>query len=255
MSPPITPAPTTCTRSSGTLLLPPRFLSRSCSTNTRTRLREVSPTMSSRDGARFGFVRGLATRAMLRPQVDDGVGRRVVLRARLGAHLGDELLLDQRAHQRPGQHAIEQPRLALLGLAADQLARGGLGIGGIDQPVEEARALRLVGAQRLAGEHHFHGGAHAGAAHGAHRAAEARMDAEHHFGQTDREFVAPDADAVTAGERELEAAAEREAVDDGDRRAGQRFEPIEDPLRGAHQFERLRGARRAARTRARRRRR
>ena len=42
MSPPMTPAPTTCTCLMSAALLPPALFRRSCNRNTRTRLREVS---------------------------------------------------------------------------------------------------------------------------------------------------------------------------------------------------------------------
>ena len=132
-------------------------------------------------------------------------------------------------------------RLAGFRAARDQLAGGRFGIGGKYQPIDEAGAPRLVGAQRLAREHHLHGSAYTADTHRAHGAAETRMDAQHHLGKSDREIVALDADAITAGQRKLEAAAEREAVDDGDRGAGQGFERGEDGMRTAHHLLGLRG--------------
>ena len=155
-------------------------------------------------------------------------------------------LAHEAAHQRPGQHAIQQRRATRFGLARDELARRGLGVGRKHQAVEEPGALRLVGAQRLAGQHHLHGGAHAGEAHGAHRAAKSGVDAQHHFGQSDGKLVALDADAITAGQRQLEAAAEGEAVDDGDAGAGQRFDARQDAVRAAHHLHALLDALRAA---------
>src|SRR5690242_1829877 len=67
------------------------------------------------------------------------------------------------------------------------------------------------------------------------------MDTEHDFWQTQRQLVAAYADAVLAGQREFESAAQREAMNEGDRRAGQRFEVVEDLLCRAHQLESLLG--------------
>jgi hypothetical protein len=158
-------------------------------------------------------------------------------------NLREQLFLHEPARKGRRQHAVQQRRLAPLRLAADELARGRFGIRGKHQPVEEARAFRLVGAQRFTREHHLHRGANAGDANRAHRSAESGMDAQHDFGQADRKFVALDANAVSAGERELEAATEREPMDDSHRGAGQSFNLVEDFLRRANHLEGLRGAR------------
>src|SRR5688500_2081757 len=69
-----------------------------------------------------------------------------------------------------------------------------------------------------------------------HGAAKSRVDAEHALRETEAELAVVRADTVVAGERELEAAAEREAVDRGDGRHRQRFEPVEDFLPGANEL-------------------
>jgi hypothetical protein len=165
-----------------------------------------------------------------------------VLGPGLGAHLRDELLADQPTHQRPGQHAIQKARPAWLRLPDDQFARRGFGVGRKYQSVHEPRTLRLVGTQRLAGQHHLHGRTHAGAPHGAHRATESRVDAEHDLGQADGKFVAVDTDAIAACQRELEAATQSKAIDDRYRGAGERFYRVEDALRTSDQLESLFGA-------------
>ena len=50
-----------------------------------------------RDRARFGFEGRCAARAVLRPQIDDGVGRRVVLALRLARDLRDQRRLARSA--------------------------------------------------------------------------------------------------------------------------------------------------------------
>ena len=73
MSPPMMPAPTTCTlrrlRTAGgsAVLAQPSALSRSCSWNTRTRLRAVGALEQLRDGLRLGVVGRAAARAMSAP--------------------------------------------------------------------------------------------------------------------------------------------------------------------------------------------
>ena len=118
MSPPMTPAPTTCTRSMRHLGLAAQALEPLLQQEHAHQVARGVAHHELRDGARFGFVGGLATRAMRRPQVDDGVGRRVVFGARLGAHLRDQLLAS-RAPRTSGQDSTRssKPRPALLGLA------------------------------------------------------------------------------------------------------------------------------------------
>ena len=66
--------------------------------------------------------------------------------------------------------------------------------------------------------------------HGAHRSAEARMNAEHHFRQSECESIVLDGDAPTAGEREFESTAQGIAVYRGDRGAGQALEACQHAL-------------------------
>ena len=55
------------------------------------------------------------------------------------------------------------------------------------------------------------------------------MQAEHHFGKSEAGIV--DRDAMVAGERDLEPAAEAIAVHDGHRRHRQVIEPVDDRVR------------------------
>ncbi len=61
------------------------------------------------------------------------------------------------------------------------------------------------------------------------------MNSELYLGQPERKPLVRDADPVAAGEGQFEPASQREPVDRGDRRAGQRFESIERPLPGTDQ--------------------
>ena len=82
----------------------------------------------------------------------------------------------------------------------------------IDQP----ERLRLLGRNRVAAGHHLHRIRHRYDARQALRAAGAGQDAELDLGQAEQRLGR--GDPVVAGERELEAAAEREAADRGDER-------------------------------------
>ena len=87
------------------------------------------------------------------------------------------------------------------------------------QAVDESQRQRLVGAQVATRQHQVHRGGDADQAHGAHRAAEAGVDAEHHLRETKHRLRIIDAKAVVAGERQLESAAQAVAVDRGHGRA------------------------------------
>ena len=103
------------------------------------------------------------------------------------------------------------------------------------QLVHQAEAQRLVRAYRFSGQHHFHRRAHADQAHAAHRAAESGMDTELHLRKAERHPLVIDGDAVAAGEGELEAAAQREAVNRRDGGAAERLEAVEHLLAGVNQ--------------------
>jgi hypothetical protein len=92
--------------------------------------------------------------------------------------------------------------------------------------VDQAELLRLLGRDRSAGGHHLHRLGHRDDARQALRAARAWQDAELHLGKA--ELRVGRRDAVMAGERELQAAAEREAADRGDQRFRQRVLRVVD---------------------------
>ena len=87
----------------------------------------------------------------------------------------------------------------------------------------------------LAFEHQIERRPYAEEPHGAHRAAEARMNAEQDLGQSQGELRVVGADPIAAGEGEFQAAAEGEPVDGSNARAGETLELIEHRLSGAHQ--------------------
>ena len=99
-----------------------------------------------------------------------------------------------------------------------------------DQAVDEPELERLLRAHRLAGQHQLHRGPHADETHGTHRAAEAWVQSKLYLRQPERQPFIRHRDAVAAGERGLQSAAEGKAVDGGDGGAGQRLQAIKDRL-------------------------
>ena len=76
-------------------------------------------------------------------------------------------------------------------------------------------------------------GAHAQQLHGAHRAAKARVDAQLHFRQAQRQPAVIHAHAVAAGQCQLHAAAQREALQQRNGGAGQGRDAVAQSLAAA----------------------
>ena len=224
--------------------LPPMAFSRSCSRNTRIEIARGLGGEEMRDRARFGFVSLLAARAVLRPQIDDRVRRRVVLALRLAGDLRDQRRLHERAHDRPAQHLL--PRMAGGDAAASSsmMSRAaGFEVRRRDESIDEAEPQRLVRAHGPAGEHHLHGGLHADEPHACAPCRRSRdgCRAALPASPSDRRS-SPDGDAIAAGQRQLEAAAQRETVNGRHRGAGECLELVEHQLAGANERVRIRGA-------------
>ena len=82
----------------------------------------------------------------------------------------------------------------------------------------------------------LHGVDRAGLADRAAGAAKAGEDAEIDFGETDAGLVVVDGDAVMAGQRQFQPAAEAEAVDAGDDRHLEIFDALEQRMRALERF-------------------
>src|SRR5205823_693538 len=93
------------------------------------------------------------------------------------------------------------------GSREQQLAGGAAELRLRHQPIDEPQTQRLLGAHGLARQHHLHCGADAERAYAPHGAAEARMDAELHLRESQRESVVRHAHTIAARERQLETAA------------------------------------------------
>jgi hypothetical protein len=183
-----------------------------------------------RDRAGFGLEGRISVRAVARPQLNDGVRGRVVLAPRAPCDLSDQRAPHQGPQRRAAQEPLHEGCPPGRRRREQQLARGATELGLRHQPIDEPQTPRLVASHGLAGQHHLHGGAHPRDTHAANRAAEARVDAELHLREPQREGLAGDADAIAAGEGQLEAAAEGKAVNGRDTRAGEPGQAIEDLL-------------------------
>ena len=112
---------------------------------------------------------------------------------------------------------------------ADELVdqAGLLGLGRV-----EASALRQHVHERVLDAEHPHGAGHP---------APAGQQAQCHLGEAHHQALDVGGDAVVTRERDLQAAAERGAVDRGDHRLAQRLQCPQVALDGLHRVERLAG--------------
>ena len=98
--------------------------------------------------------------------------------------------------------------------------------------VHQAQLLRFRGGDVAAFEQERQRLRHADQARHALRAAAARQQADLDLGQADEGLRVVGHDAVMAGEAQLEAAAEREAVDRGDERLAAGLDPAQQAAAG-----------------------
>ena len=83
--------------------------------------------------------------------------------------------------------------------------------------IDQTEPPRAAGALAAPGQHHGHRLCRIDQTRQPHRAAEARMQPELHLGKAEARII--DGDAIVAGERKFETAAETIAVDDRNRHA------------------------------------
>ena len=188
----------------------------------------------------LGLVRRRAGCAVACPQLDDGVGRGVVLDPGALPDLGQQAAAHEGSDGRPRQGARAESGLMRRWAFGEYRSRGTAQFRGArDQAVDQPESLGLVGPHGAAGQHQVQCGGGPQQAHGAHCAAEARVDSQLDLGQAQCEALVAHGDPVATGQRELESATEREALDGGDGGAGQRFQAVQYALRGAHEIEGL----------------
>jgi len=167
----------------------------------------------------------LRAAAVIFPKVDQGIGRGIMLDLRLFGGLRAHALGRKLAAGRGIDEGNQHPAALSFQFPSDRRGRSGLHVPLRHHRVDEAKRLRAPVADVAAGQHHAHGLERIDQARQPHGAAEAGMQPEHHLGEAEARVV--DRDAEIAGERDLKAAAEAIAMDDGDRRHAQTIEPVD----------------------------
>ena len=188
----------------------------------------VISSMNSRRSSMHAFGIGLGDRRLDRLDVRFG---RVEALELAGIGLA-ELVEDRRVGARFGELVVALAGFGDRADVADLLGEGDRMLLelALDQPVDQADVAGLLGADRIAGRGHFQRLADAGDARQPLRAAGAGQQAELDLGHA--ELRRRHRDPVMAGQRDLEAAAERGAVDRGDHRLGAILDDV-DHLRAA----------------------
>jgi len=183
--------------------------------------------------------RGLA--AVARPQIQHGVGRRVV---RPAGPLADLVLhppAQQWSRRRVGERALPGWNRLVAGVAVDEIARRRLELPGREGVIDQPLALGRAPINGMAGEHEVQRSGGADEVGQAHSAAETGVDAEADLGQPQARARMAVSDAIATGQGELQAATEAVAADHGNRRHGQCGDPVHECLPACHQFTGRRG--------------
>ncbi len=211
MSPPIVPAPTTCTCFAANVSSLPSPLSRSCSLNTRMRFAAVGLRTSvvTDAGSDGGASKRVAV--VLHPQVEQRVRRRIVLAARALRHLLRRLRGDEAARERMQRERLRECELARRRQRPQHAARGVLHDARRHGLVDDAELLRPARVDGLAGEQQVERGRCADELRQTRHASPCRHDAEHHLGKTEARPGLVDRDAIAARECELESATEADS--------------------------------------------
>ena len=176
--------------------------------------------------------------AVLRPDIDDRVRRRIVLRPRLLRDLlartaGDDAL------ERPVEQARQQRQLPPRRRGEHHRFRRALHHARRHALVGEAHALGAPGVDRLAGQHHVQCCLRPDTLRQAQHPAPAGEDTEHDFRQTHLRPRFVDGEQVTASQRQFETAAEAMAAHNGERRVACRGEPVEEVPTARNQLQPL----------------
>ena len=185
-----------------------------------------------REDLRLGRPHARGVVAILLEEIDQPEGRGVMVLAHLLRRLGAHLLGEQPAHRLLQHHLLPPGRALGAALLQHGLARrpAEIVMGGhhlVDQP----HGLRRGRAQHAARQHGGHGVHRAGELDRPHRAVEAGEDAELHLGEAEPRALLAVGDAIMAGKRKLEPAAEAIAMDGGDHRDRQLLDAVEQPQR------------------------
>ena len=180
----------------------------------------------ARERGDFGFLHRRRIAAVRLPQIDQCIGRRVVLRGRLGLCF----LAHARGQQRPRRAAVEQryrpARPRGLQLAGGDVANRRIHVTFLRHRIHEAQRFCAPSPQGAPGQHHRHRFDRIDEARQPHGAAEPGVQAEQHLGEAEARVLGRD--PIVAGERDFEPSAQTVAVNDGDRRHVEAIEPVDN---------------------------
>ena len=183
----------------------------------------------ARERRDLGLLHLARVAAVILPQIDQGVRRRIVLDRRPFAGLGTQALGRELASGRAVDDRDEPAAATDLQLAGDCGGGGGFDMALGHHRVDEAERLGTSGAQIAPGQHGAHRLDRIDQPRQAHGAAETGMQPEQHLRQAEECIL--DCDPVIAGERDFETAAKTVAVNDGDRGHLQLIEPVDQRMR------------------------
>ena len=193
------------------------------------------------DGSCLRLIALRAGGAMALPQIENGVGRRILIAPHAVPQLRGRLPRDEGACRSQVQESVDEGRPCLrrrseqprLGALEKRRRRHEL--------VDQTHGQRPRSLVRLALEHEIERGAHTDEPDAAYRTAEPRMNAEQYLGQSQGQLGIVRSHPVGAGERKFQAAPQCEAVQGGNAGAGQILERLQHGLSGTHQLIALLG--------------
>ncbi len=179
----------------------------------------------------FGGQHRSLVAAVLFPEIDQRVRRWIMLMGSgllsLGAHPRA-----QKASDRTGiQNAVQQTGVSAFQTAEQRVLDGIADMPLLRHAIDKPERLRTTRVDGFAGQHQRHRLHRIDQTCEPRGAAEARMQAQHHFRKTEARPV--DRNTRLTGQRDFEAAAEAEAVDHGDGRNLQAFEAVDHRVRSA----------------------
>ena len=229
MSAPMVPAPMTCTRWDAGELLGRLALQQLRQAEHAAQIARLLRHHQRREDARLGGLHRLVVAAVALEQVDEPVGRRIVILARLLARPPLRIRVGEQSRGPATWRAAAWTKPAGFDLRfrSTALRAAQRSAPRCRRACRRGPCRAPPGRQHLAGQHGLHGGRAPACANRARRAVEAGEDAELHFGEAEPGALIARRDAVVAGERQLEPAAEAEAVDGADDRHRQPLDAVE----------------------------
>ncbi len=169
-----------------------------------------------RKGRNLRLLHRVRVAAVLLPQIDQRKRRRIVFMRRLFLGFAAHPRGEEPAHGAEIHQPAEQILLGGFPFAGNGRAHRGAHMAFLRHRIDQAKPLCRAGAFGFARQHHRHGLRRTDQARQPECAAEAGMQSEQNFGKAEARAV--DGEAIVAGERDFEPAAETIAVDHSDRR-------------------------------------